>query len=73
MVQALFDYTTLRLIWWVLLGVLLIGFAVTDDAFPVMTVGPKMPLSKVVVPASLVSPSSGTAGDSVTGHPNICV
>ncbi|WP_417497514.1 cytochrome d ubiquinol oxidase subunit II [Maricaulis sp.] len=24
------DYTTLRLIWWVLLGVLLIGFAVTD-------------------------------------------
>src|SRR5271163_2222872 len=30
MIQALFDYTTLRLIWWVLLGVLLIGFAVTD-------------------------------------------
>jgi cytochrome bd ubiquinol oxidase subunit II len=25
-----FDYTTLRVIWWVLLGVLLIGFAVTD-------------------------------------------
>ena len=24
------DYTTLRVIWWVLLGVLLIGFAVTD-------------------------------------------
>src|SRR6202043_3057075 len=30
MIQALFDYTTLRLIWWGLLGVLLIGFAVTD-------------------------------------------
>jgi len=26
----LIDYETLRLIWWVLLGVLLIGFAVTD-------------------------------------------
>jgi cytochrome bd ubiquinol oxidase subunit II len=26
----LFDYGTLRLIWWVLLGVLLIGFALTD-------------------------------------------
>lgn len=26
----LFDYSTLRLIWWVLLGVLLIGFALTD-------------------------------------------
>ena len=24
------DYETLRLIWWLLLGVLLIGFAVTD-------------------------------------------
>ncbi|GAB4393613.1 MAG: cytochrome d ubiquinol oxidase subunit II [Gammaproteobacteria bacterium] len=24
------DYTTLRLIWWLLLGILLIGFAVTD-------------------------------------------
>ena len=24
------DYATLRVIWWVLLGVLLIGFAVTD-------------------------------------------
>jgi cytochrome bd ubiquinol oxidase subunit II len=30
MIDFLFDYTTLRLIWWVLLGVLLIGFAVTD-------------------------------------------
>lgn len=26
----MFDYETLRLIWWVLLGVLLIGFALTD-------------------------------------------
>lgn len=26
----LFDYETLRLIWWALLGVLLIGFALTD-------------------------------------------
>jgi len=26
----LLDYETLRLIWWALLGVLLIGFAVTD-------------------------------------------
>ncbi|CAM5406078.1 cytochrome d ubiquinol oxidase subunit II [Mycolicibacterium aubagnense] len=30
MIEFLFDYTTLRLIWWVLLGILLIGFAVTD-------------------------------------------
>ncbi|HML07966.1 MAG TPA: cytochrome d ubiquinol oxidase subunit II [Xanthobacteraceae bacterium] len=30
MIETLFAYTTLRLIWWVLLGVLLIGFAVTD-------------------------------------------
>src|SRR5450432_4801652 len=30
MIHVLFDYTTLRLIWWVLLGVLLIGFAVMD-------------------------------------------
>src|SRR5512141_1244380 len=30
MIQLVFDYTTLRLIWWVLLGVLLIGFAATD-------------------------------------------
>ncbi|RFB79899.1 cytochrome d ubiquinol oxidase subunit II [Methylovirgula sp. 4M-Z18] len=30
MIDFLFDYATLRLIWWVLLGVLLIGFAVTD-------------------------------------------
>jgi cytochrome bd ubiquinol oxidase subunit II len=30
MIQLLFDYGNLRLIWWVLLGVLLIGFAVTD-------------------------------------------
>ncbi len=30
MIDFLFDYGTLRLIWWVLLGVLLIGFAVTD-------------------------------------------
>src|SRR5579885_878200 len=26
----MFDYETLRLIWWFLLGALLIGFAVTD-------------------------------------------
>lgn len=30
MIDTLFDYTTLRLIWWVLLGIVLIGFAVTD-------------------------------------------
>ena len=30
MIQLIFDYATLRLIWWVLLGVLLIGFAATD-------------------------------------------
>jgi len=30
MIHTLFDYATLRLIWWVLLGVLLIGFAVSD-------------------------------------------
>ena len=26
----MFDYEILRLIWWVLIGILLIGFAVTD-------------------------------------------
>jgi cytochrome d ubiquinol oxidase subunit II len=30
MIETLFAYATLRLIWWVLLGVLLIGFAATD-------------------------------------------
>lgn len=30
MIDFLFDYATLRIVWWVLLGVLLIGFAVTD-------------------------------------------
>ncbi len=28
--HELIDYETLRIIWWLLLGVLLIGFAVTD-------------------------------------------
>ena len=30
MIEFLFDYETLRIAWWVLLGVLLIGFAATD-------------------------------------------
>ncbi|WP_421914391.1 cytochrome d ubiquinol oxidase subunit II [Mesorhizobium sp.] len=30
MIDFLFNYETLRITWWVLLGVLLIGFAVTD-------------------------------------------
>ncbi|HEV2572037.1 cytochrome d ubiquinol oxidase subunit II [Methylocella sp. CPCC 101449] len=30
MIEFLFDYATLRVIWWVLLGVLLIGFAAMD-------------------------------------------
>ncbi len=30
MIEFLFDYSTLRVIWWILLGVLLIGFATTD-------------------------------------------
>ncbi len=30
MIEFLFDYATLRVIWWILLGVLLVGFAVTD-------------------------------------------
>ncbi len=30
MIEFLFDYQTLRLAWWILLGVLLIGFAATD-------------------------------------------
>ncbi|MET0314483.1 MAG: cytochrome d ubiquinol oxidase subunit II [Hansschlegelia sp.] len=30
MIDFLFDYETLRLAWWLLLGVLLVGFAVTD-------------------------------------------
>ncbi|RZM19953.1 MAG: cytochrome d ubiquinol oxidase subunit 2, partial [Sphingomonas sp.] len=28
--MAFLDYEVLRLIWWALLGVLLIGFAITD-------------------------------------------
>ena len=28
--QTLLDYPTLRIVWWALLGVLLIGFALTD-------------------------------------------
>lgn len=28
--EFLFDYATLRVVWWALLGILLIGFAVTD-------------------------------------------
>lgn len=38
----LFDYETLKLIWWVLIGVLLIGFAVTDGFD--MGVGALIPL-----------------------------
>jgi cytochrome d ubiquinol oxidase subunit II len=30
MIDFLFDYETLRVTWWLLLGVLLVGFAVTD-------------------------------------------
>lgn len=30
MIEFLFDYETLRITWWLLLGVLLVGFAVTD-------------------------------------------
>ncbi len=30
MIHHLLDYETLRLIWWALLGILLIGFAVMD-------------------------------------------
>lgn len=30
MIETIFAYATLRLVWWVLLGVLLIGFAVMD-------------------------------------------
>jgi len=30
MTSALLDYATLRVIWWLILGVLLIGFAITD-------------------------------------------
>ncbi|MEO9340385.1 cytochrome d ubiquinol oxidase subunit II [Mesorhizobium sp. SB112] len=30
MIEFLFDYQTLRLAWWILLGVLLVGFAATD-------------------------------------------
>lgn len=30
MIEFLFDYGTLRVLWWTLLGVLLIGFAATD-------------------------------------------
>src|SRR4051794_20319352 len=30
MFDVLFDYATLRVVWWLLLGVLLVGFAVSD-------------------------------------------
>ncbi|HMI75213.1 MAG TPA: cytochrome d ubiquinol oxidase subunit II [Steroidobacteraceae bacterium] len=30
MSAALFDYATLRVIWWLIIGVLLVGFAITD-------------------------------------------
>ena len=30
MIMDFLDYPTLRVIWWLLLGVLLIGFAITD-------------------------------------------
>lgn len=30
MIDFIFDYTTLKVIWWVLVGVLLIGFAIMD-------------------------------------------
>ena len=30
MTSALLDYATLRVVWWLILGILLIGFAVTD-------------------------------------------
>ena len=30
MSSALFDYATLRVIWWLIIGVLLVGFAITD-------------------------------------------
>ena len=33
METALFDYDTLRIIWWLILGVLLIGFAIMEGAF----------------------------------------
>ena len=32
--DIILDYMTLRVIWWVLLGVLLIGFAIMDGADP---------------------------------------
>ncbi|HBZ99695.1 MAG TPA: cytochrome d ubiquinol oxidase subunit 2, partial [Pseudomonas sp.] len=28
--KKMFDYEVLKLVWWVLIGVLLIGFALTD-------------------------------------------
>ena len=28
--MAALDYATLRVIWWLILGVLLVGFAITD-------------------------------------------
>ena len=38
----MFEYDTLRLIWWVLIGVLLIGFMITDGFD--MGVGALLPL-----------------------------
>jgi len=38
----MFDYEVLRFIWWVLIGVLLIGFAITDSFY--MGVGILVPI-----------------------------
>lgn len=40
----MFDYEMLRLVWWVLVGVLLIGFAITDGFD--MGVGALLPLDR---------------------------
>ena len=40
----MFDYEMLRLVWWVLVGVLLIGFAITDG----FVLGSSAPLPFVV-------------------------
>jgi cytochrome bd-type quinol oxidase subunit 2 len=53
------DYETLRLLWWVLLGVLLIGFAVMDG----FDLGAAM-----LLPSSAAATSSGASSSTPWGR-----
>ena len=46
--HTLIDYDILRLIWWALIGVLLVGFAVTDGFDPVSYTHLTLPTKRIV-------------------------